>query len=117
MTEQDEIDPRTVYGTREHAERITEGRHQAVRDALQWLTFSHLPKALQRFSRPLYLAAVDLVNEIRTDSPELTTALNRLVEAKDSAVRAGIKADTGRAGPVPRPQTVVNLPIFEAGRG
>jgi hypothetical protein len=105
------------YGTAEHAEALGLGRHPGTRDALQWLTFSHLPPALQRYSVPFYTAAVNLVTEIRTDSPELTTALNRLVEAKDSAVRAGIKADTGRAGPVPRPQTVVNLPIFEAGRG
>ena len=49
---------------------------------------------------------------IITDSAELTTTLNRLVEAKDWAVRAGIKSDTGRAGPVSRPQTVVNPPIL-----
>lgn len=107
-----EIDPSTVLGTREHAERLTQGRHPGVRDALQWLTYSHLPKALQRYSAPFYAAAVDLITEIGSDSPELTTALNKLIEAKDSAVRAGIKDSTGRAGSVPRPQTVVSPPTF-----
>ncbi len=118
MTEQvNPDDPRTKLGTREHAESVTEGRHPGVRDALQWLTYSHLPPALRRFSAPFYDAAMELVTEVSTDSPELTTALNKLIEAKDSAVRAGIKSDTGRAGSVPRPQTVVDPPLFEAGRG
>jgi hypothetical protein len=106
-----EIDPSTVPGTREHAMRITVGRHPGVCDALQWLTFSHLPKSLRPFSAPFYTAAVDLVRTVFTDSPELTTALNKLVEAKDSAVRAGIKDSIGRAGSVPRPQTVVDPPL------
>lgn len=105
-----EIDSSTVPGTREHAERLTEGRHPGVRDALQWLTFSHLPQALQRYSQPFYVAAVELVRTVLTDCPELTTALNKLIEAKDSAVRAGIKDSTGRAGSVPRPATVVDPP-------
>jgi hypothetical protein len=99
-------------GTREHAEQITEGRHPGVQSALQWLTFSHLPEALQTFSRPFYQTAVELITYIGTDSAELTTALNKLIEAKDSAVRAGIRHETGRAGSVPRPQTVVNPPVF-----
>lgn len=106
------FDPRAQMGTREHAEALTAGRHPRVDDALQWLTYSHLPPALQRYSAPFYAAAVDLINKISTDSPELTTALNGLISAKDSAVRAGIKHDTGRAGSVPRPTTVVNPPLF-----
>lgn len=101
-----------TYGSAEHAAAVTEGRHPGVRDALQWLTFVHLPEALQRFSEPFYRTAVDILTVIEVDSPELTTALNKLIEAKDSAVRAGIKADTGRAGSVPRPQSVVHPPVF-----
>jgi hypothetical protein len=101
-----------VYGTREHADQMTEGRHPGVQSALQWLTFSHLPEALQDFSRPFYRTAVELITYVGTDSAELTTALNKLIEAKDSAVRAGIRHETGRAGSVPRPQTVVNPPVF-----
>lgn len=100
-----------MIGTREHADRVTAGRHPGVRDALQWLTYSHLPGQLQRYSAPFYAAGVDLVTEISQDCPELTTALNKLIEAKDWAVRAGIKDSTGRAGSVPRPQTVVDPPL------
>ena len=100
-------------GSREDAEQVTQGRHPGVQSALQWLTFSHLPEALQIFSEPFYSAAVELIERISTDSAELTTALNKLIEAKDSAVRAGIRHETGRAGSVPRPQTVVNPPKFD----
>jgi hypothetical protein len=105
-------DPARVPGTREHAERVTQNRHQGVRDALQWLTYSHLPEELRDFSAPFYATAVELARTIPVDSPELTTALNKLIEAKDSAVRAGIKSRYGRSGPVPRPAMVVNPPTF-----
>lgn len=105
-----------AHGTPEHATALTEGRHPGIRDGLQWLTYSHLPPKLQRFSAPFYDAAITLVQAITTDSPELTTALNGLVSAKDSAVRAGIRHDTGRAGSVPRPQTVVDPPKLETDR-
>lgn len=86
------------------------GRHPGVRDGLAWLGYDHLPESLQRFSRPFHDAAAAVLDAIPSDSPELTTAINKLIEAKDSAVRAGIRHDTGRAGSVPRPQTVVNPP-------
>lgn len=100
------------YGSREDAFQRTEGRHPDVRDAMQWLTYGHLPQALQGFSEPFYDAGATLLKRIPNDSPELTTALNKLIEAKDSAVRAGIRSGTGRAGSVPRPQEVVDPPTF-----
>lgn len=110
-----EIDPSTVLGTREHAERVTLGRHPGVQAALQWLAFSHLPEPLQVYSQPFYTAAVEMVRTILADSAELTTALNRIVEAKDWAVRAGIRDKHGRPGPVARPQTVVDPPRLANG--
>lgn len=107
--------PSTILGTREHAEHLTKGRHPAVRDALQWLTFAHLPEALQNYSRPFYQTAVEMITATR-DCPELIHALNGLIEAKDWAVRAGIRSDTGRAGSVPRPSTVVLPPTFNEPR-
>jgi len=104
------------YGSAAHAEQVTYGRHPAVKDALQWLTFAHLPAPLQRFSRPFYGAACEVVETILTDSPELTTSLNTIINAKDAAVRAGIRHDTGRAGSVPRPQKVTEPPRFETAR-
>lgn len=100
------------FGSPGHAASVAQGRHVGTHSALQWLTFSHLPPFLRQFSAPFYRAAVELVEKIPVDSPELTTALNKLVEAKDSAVRAGIRAETGRAGPVPRPATVTDPPLF-----
>jgi len=100
----------TVYGSAEQAAKVTEGRHPGIRDGLQWLTFAHLPVSLQQYSEPFYKAACSLIYSIATDSPELTTAINGLIAAKDSAVRAGIRHDTGRAGSVPRPSVVVDPP-------
>jgi hypothetical protein len=104
------------FGTAEHAASITEGRRPGIRDGLQWLTYAHLPEQLRQFSEPFYIAAVQLIAAIPTDSPELTTAVNGLIAAKDSAVRAGIRHDTGRAGSIPRPQKVL-LPPTLAGDG
>lgn len=103
-----------AYGSAEDAAQRTEDRHPGIRDGLQWLTFAHLPPALRTYSEPFYDAACALLKRVTTDSPELTTALNRLIEAKDSAMRAGIRHDTGRAGSVPRPQQVVEPPKLDA---
>lgn len=99
-----------AFGSPEHAAALTEGRHPGVRDGMQWLTYAHLPPALKVYSSIFYSAAANLIAACPTDSPELTTAINRIIEAKDSALRAGIRNDTGRAGSVPRPQTVVDPP-------
>jgi hypothetical protein len=103
-------DPAHTLGTAEHAKQLTEGRHPGVQTALAWLAFSHLPTPLQDLSRPFYQTAVELLFRVKTDSAELTTALNKLVEAKDWMVRAGIRHDQGQPGPVPRPADVVDAP-------
>jgi hypothetical protein len=105
---------RAALGTPEHAAQVTQGRHPGVVTALAWLAFSHLPKPLQDYSRPFYQTAVELIINVRNDSAELTTALNTLVEAKDWAVRAGIRSDQGHPGPVPRPAEVVDPPALKA---
>lgn len=109
------MDEFVIPGTREHAASLGEGRHPGVADALQWLTYAHLPEGLRRYSAPFYEAAVAVVKANTHDCPELTTALNKLIEAKDSAVRAGIRQDTGRAGSVPRPQNTVHPPKLSGG--
>jgi hypothetical protein len=106
-------DPKPALGSREHAEKITAKRHSGIQSALQWLTFSHLPEGLQTFSRPFYQSAVEIITYVPTDSPELTTTLNKLIEAKDSAVRAGIRHTMGRPGSVSRPQEVIDPPIID----
>jgi hypothetical protein len=99
-----------ALGTADHAELITHNRHPGVQAAMAWLAFAHLPQDLQSLSEPTYVAAMELIERIPTDSAELTTALNKLIEAKDSFVRAGIRNDYGRPGSVPRPAAVVNPP-------
>lgn len=106
--------PEYILGTAEHAARLTEGRHPGVVTAMAWLAFSHLPEELRAYARPFYQTGAELVTSIRSDSAELTTTLNTLVEAKDWAVRAGIRDIHGKPGPVPRPVTVVNPPMFNA---
>lgn len=102
-----------AYGTNEDALQRTEGRHPGTRDALLWLAYGHLPQALRPYSEPFYGAAAALIKAIPDDCPELTTALNGLVSAKDAAVRAGIRStQQGRAGSIPRPAHVVDPPAF-----
>jgi len=85
-------------------------RHPGVRDGVAWLGYDHLPPQLQQYSKPFHDAALLILQAIPVDSPELTTAINKLIEAKDSAVRAGIRAERGSAGSVPRPQQIVHPP-------
>lgn len=54
---------------------------------LQFFAFSHLPAALQEVSRPFGELAQKLVEQLPRN-PERTTALRKLLEAKDCAVRA-----------------------------
>jgi hypothetical protein len=68
-----------------------EGRHPGVTAAARWLDVNpgltpELAKIAQIFAR----AAVDLLNAVGGDDPELTRALSALTQAKDSAVRAAI---------------------------
>lgn len=106
-----QIDPADVLGTPENAAYHGRGRHPGVGSALAWLAYSHLPEELKPYARPLYEAALNLTNSITTDSAELTTALNRMVEAKDWAVRAGVRRTTGRPGPMARPAEIVDPPV------
>lgn len=112
-----ETDRAFVLGTAEHAARLTEGRHPGVVTAMAWLAFSHLPEWMQPFARPFYQTGAELITTITSDSAELTTTLNELVGAKDWAVRAGIRARQGKPGPAPRPDVLVDPPLFGPGGG
>ena len=58
----------------------------AVDHVLQFFAFAHLPPHLQEVSKPFH----DLAHVIAASSsnPETTVALRKLLEAKDTAVRA-----------------------------
>lgn len=54
---------------------------------LQFFKYEHLPEHLQQVSKPF----CELANQITKDlpsNPETTTAIRKLLEAKDCAVRA-----------------------------
>lgn len=56
---------------------------------LRWFRFNHLPQHLQEASEPFGRLALEIVNMVPA-SAERTTALRRVLEAKDCIVRATI---------------------------
>ncbi len=54
---------------------------------LQFFSYEHLPDALRKISKPFGDLAHQLVADLPAN-PERTTALRKLLEAKDCAVRA-----------------------------
>ena len=54
---------------------------------IQFFAYEHLPEHLQKISRPFGELAEKIVAELPRN-PERTTALRKLLEAKDCAVRA-----------------------------
>lgn len=54
---------------------------------LQFFSYEHLPAHLQTISKPFGELAKEIVSSLPAN-PERTTALRKLLEAKDCAVRA-----------------------------
>lgn len=59
---------------------------------IQFFAYKHLPENLQAVSRPFFNLAARIVEELPRN-PERTTALRKLLEAKDCAVRAALYRD------------------------
>jgi len=57
--------------------------------AMQFFAYDHLPQAMQSVSKPFSELAKTMV-ELLPRNPERTKMLNKLLEAKDCAVRAAI---------------------------
>jgi ferritin-like protein len=53
----------------------------------QFFKYEHLPEKLQNVSKPFCILAGTILATL-PDNPERTTALRKLLEAKDCAVRA-----------------------------
>ncbi|KXT55920.1 hypothetical protein Y710_16345 [Gordonia sp. QH-12] len=64
-------------------------RHPGTEHLLSLFTYEHLPPYLQLVSRQFADLADTLVTNLG-DGPELSTALRKLVEAKDCAVRQAV---------------------------
>lgn len=54
---------------------------------LQFFKYDHLPENLKKVSAP-FCELAKHIDETLPDNPEKTTALRKLLEAKDCAVRA-----------------------------
>jgi len=54
---------------------------------MQFFAYAHLPVDKQEISKPFGELAA-LIDSTLTDNPEKTTALRKLLESKDCAVRA-----------------------------
>ncbi len=54
---------------------------------LKYFEHPHLPESLQEVSRPFYLLANTMENNV-PDGPEKSAGLRKLLEAKDCFVRA-----------------------------
>jgi hypothetical protein len=63
--------------------------HPAEEALLKFFAYSHLPGPLQVVSAPFSELAVHIVNSAPSGA-ETTTALRKLLEAKDCAVRAAL---------------------------
>lgn len=77
---------------------ITRERHPSVHDIARWFAYAHLPEGLPRHvSASCANLAADMLEEL-PDSPELTTGLRKLLEAKDCFVRAAVAASEAEHG-------------------
>ncbi len=66
-----------------------------MNNLMQFFKYDHLPEKLQKISQPFGELAEKLHAELPSN-PETTTALRKLLEAKDCAVRALLfKSDSG----------------------
>jgi hypothetical protein len=75
---------------------ISSGQEERTMDEpiLQFFEHGHLPERLQEVSGPFGRLALELVKTLPRN-PERTTALRKLLEAKDCAVRAVLYREPG----------------------
>jgi hypothetical protein len=65
--------------------------HPSVTELLRYFEYTHLPDHLATVSFEFYILAHKLVSQrFELSGPELTTALRKLLESKDCAVRAAL---------------------------
>lgn len=71
------------------------GRHPSTVEVAQWFACGHLPEGNPRNFSASVGALADYMIAALPDSPELTTGLRKLLEAKDCLVRAAIARGDG----------------------
>jgi hypothetical protein len=75
--------------TVEAMNNVTLHRNSSTLHVYEFFAWGHLPGHLAEVSRPFWNLAFHLIYTLE-DSPELTAALRKLLEAKDCAVRAAL---------------------------
>lgn len=65
--------------------------HPATEATLKHFEYKHLPVELQAVSKDFYYLAHNLANNSKLEGAQLTICLQKLLEAKDCAVRAALK--------------------------
>ena len=60
---------------------------------LKYFAYDHLPETLQRVSEPFHRLAHQIDRDLPA-GPETSTALRKLLEGKDAAVRAALETTT-----------------------
>jgi hypothetical protein len=76
---------------------LTNGEGEEQMYLLQFFAYEHLRPELQEISKPFSDFATNLASTL-PDNPERTTALRKLLEAKDCAVRAKLFGGASGAG-------------------
>jgi hypothetical protein len=85
---------------KEHAVRA-EDRHPATQEKARWFDFDHLPSDQRQVSVEFARMAQTLIARL-LDGPQLTIALQKLLDSKDAAVRQAIvDAETRRDNVLP----------------
>ena len=82
------------WTSRESIRRDLAGRHPAVIEVAQWFANGHLQGPPRDYSNST-AAVADYMISALPDSPELTSGLRKLLEAKDCFVRAAIAVSDG----------------------
>lgn len=80
--------------------------HPNVLELLSYFRTDHLPEHLRKISAPFGELAGAIADQL--DGPEVTVCLRKLLEAKDCAVRAAVRARAGvvdNGGLLPPPGT------------
>lgn len=65
---------------------------------LQFFAYKHLPPHLQAISKPFHDMATEMAKNL-PQNPESTTAIRKLLEAKDCAVRSVLWKDAIKNSP------------------
>jgi hypothetical protein len=64
--------------------------HPSAEDKMRYFSYHQLPEHLQVISKPFSDLAYHLAEELDLEGPQFTLCLQKLIEAKDCAVRSAL---------------------------